>query len=298
LDTEYQAATEFQRRLVQDLAQELAGCARHVGGGGGELIVWILARFQVENMKLLVRGYVNRILPEVLQKHLVPLPEGLALDVQGLVTAGSLENFVELLPSGTPRQRLSEAVAAHRDHPQPFFLEAALDCGYFQELLAKTRQLSGEDQAIVRPLVLQEANFFQFMLAVRGRFHYDLPSDALLAFRLPGISDGWFKALLTAPDMLVAAKSSIGIVFDELPVERGSSELALEALAWKRFLRLANGAFRRDHMGLGAAIGYAGLRRVETANLITLSEGIRTGMGAEAIRARLVPRTDLEGADV
>ena len=76
------------------------------------------------------------------------------------------------------------------------------------------------------------------------------------------------------------------------------SEVALEALAWKRFQRLANGAFRRDHMGLGAVVGYAGLRRVETANLITLSEGIRTGMTAEAIRARLVPRKELEAAYV
>jgi vacuolar-type H+-ATPase subunit C/Vma6 len=298
LDKDYQAVTEFQRRVVQDLVWELAGCVRHVGGAGGELVAWLLARFQVENMKMLVRGFVNQTPPEVLQEHLVTLPDGLALDVKGLAAAKSLEGFVELLPPGAPRQRLSEALARHRDQPQPFFLEAALDCGYFQELLAKTFQLSGEDQAVVRPLVLHEANFFQFMLAVRGRFHFDLPADALLAFHLPGIFDEWFKNLLTAPDMLAAAKSSIEIVFDELPTEQSSDETALEALAWKRFQRLANDAFRRGHMGLGAVVGYAGLRRVETANLITLSEGIRTGMTAGAIRARLVPRKELEAAYV
>lgn len=36
LDTDYQAATEFQRRLVQDLAGEIAGCVRHVGGAGAD----------------------------------------------------------------------------------------------------------------------------------------------------------------------------------------------------------------------------------------------------------------------
>lgn len=298
LDTDYQAVAEFQRRLVQELVQELAGCVRHVGGAGGEVFAWILARFQVENMKTLLRGFLNQTAPEVLQEHLVTLPEGLALDVKGLATAKSLEDFVARLPPGTPRQRLNEAVATHRDQPQPFFLEAALDCGYFQELLAKIRQLSGEDQAVVRALALQEANFFQFMLAVRGRFHFDLPADGLLALRLPGIFDDWFKILLTAPDLPAAAKASVGIVFDELPAEPGSDEAALEALAWKRFLRLANGTFRRDHMGLGAVIGYAGLRRVETANLITLSEGIRTGLTTEAIRARLVPRKVLEAAYV
>lgn len=298
LDTEYQVVTEFQRRLVQDLVREIASCVRHVGGAGGELVAWLLARFQVENMKMLVRSFVNQTAPEVLQEHLVTLPEGLALDVKGLAAAKSLEDFVELLPTGTPRQRLSEAVARHRDQPQPFYLEAALDSGYFQELLRKTFQLSGEDQAVVRPLALHEANFFQFMLAVRGRFHFDLPADALLALHLPGIFDDWFKNLLTAPDLLAAAKTSVGIVFDELPTEPGASEVVFEALAWKRFRRLANDTYRRDHMGLGAVVGYAGLRRVETANLITLSEGIRTGMTPGAIRARLVPRKELEAAYV
>jgi hypothetical protein len=96
----------------------------------------------------------------------------------------------------------------------------------------------------------------------------------------------------------------VGRVLDALPSEQASEALAtvdpaaLEALAWKRFLRLANRAFRRSHMDLGAVVGYAGIRRVEVANLISLSEAIRTGMAAEVVRARLIPRTDLESAYV
>lgn len=302
-DTDFQTAAEFERQLAQDLVAELAGWARHVGGAGGEGYAWMVARFQVENMKTLVRGFVNRIPPEILQEHLVPLPEGLALDAPGLATAGSLEEFIKLLPPGRPRERLNEVAAMHRDHPQPFFLEAALDCGYFETLLAKTRQLAGEDLALVSPIALQEANCFQFMLAMRGRFHFALPPDALLAFHLPGISDVWFKILLAVPGIRAAAKASVGIIFDQLPVELGSEETdmdlaVLEALAGKRFLRLASGAFRHGQMGLGVAIGYAALRRMETAGLITLAEGIRTGMTPEAIRARLVPGNTLEVAHV
>jgi vacuolar-type H+-ATPase subunit C/Vma6 len=42
-------------------------------------------------------------------------------------------------------------------------------------------------------------------------------------------------------------------------------------------------------MGLGAVIAFTALRRVELANLITISEGIRNGMEAAAIRTRLIP---------
>lgn len=298
LDLEFQSAAQLQRRLVQDLFHELASCARHVGEVGGELFGWILVRFQVENMKTLIRGFLNRRSPEVLQEHLLPLPESLALDVQGLATAGSMADFIELLPPGILRERLNEVAAAHHDQPQPFYLEAAIDSAYFQMLLVKTRHLSGEDLTVVRPLMLQEANFFQFMLAVRGRFNYDLPPDVLLSLEVPGLSKDWFKTLLSAPDVMAAAKGGLAIVLDELPRERGDGEMDVDGLCWKRFHRLANRAFCSGDMGLGVAVGYAGLRRVETANLITLSEGIRTGMTAEAIRGRLIPRADAEVAYV
>ena len=69
-------------------------------------------------------------------------------------------------------------------------------------------------------------------------------------------------------------------------------------LPWKRFLRLANLAFRQSHIGLGAIVGYTGIRRIEVANLITISEGIRKGMAPETIRARLITHTGEDGAHV
>ncbi len=87
-------------------------------------------------------------------------------------------------------------------------------------------------------------------------------------------------------------------MLDAAPFEDGPKDgstvidaSVLEGLAWKRFFRLANLAFRRSHMGLGTIMGYMGLRRMEAANLITISEGIRSDMAAETIRGRLIPRT-------
>jgi vacuolar-type H+-ATPase subunit C/Vma6 len=51
-------------------------------------------------------------------------------------------------------------------------------------------------------------------------------------------------------------------------------------------------------MGFGVVVGYVALRRLEVANLITISEGIRTGAGEDVIRARMVPRVEREASHV
>lgn len=307
-DTEFRAASAFQRRLVQDLARELSEFPGHLASPGSHLLAWMLVRFQVENLKVLIRGLVTRTPLEILREYLIVLPKDLTIDTSALASAESLETFAELLPKGTLRNNMKEATIIYSDQSQPFFFEAALDRGYFQELLARAEELSDMDKEAVKAMVLQEVDIFHLMLVVRGRFHYGLKPESLLPLHVRGtrVSGERFHAMLTDPDLLTAAGRPVGYALDALPSEpRGSSEAsaivdpaALEAFAWKRFLRLANRAFRLSHMGLGAVVGYAGIRRVEVANLITLSEGIRTGMAAEAIHRRLISRIDLETAHV
>ena len=304
---EFPAAADFQRRLVQDFVLELCGFLKHLGGAGAALLGWMLVRFQVESLKVLIRGFAGRISTEALMGHLVFLPTERELDTAALAAAGSWEGFARLLPQRPFRQSLKRALELDHDHPRPFFLEAALDRGYFQELLARVARVGGEDQEVIKALVLQEVDMFHLMLVVRGRFHYGLTPESLLAWHGggTGIPRSRFAAMLDAPDLLTAAGLAVGRALDVLPPRQESSEgaatvdpAALEALAWKRFLRLANRAFRRSHMGLGAVVGYVGIRRVEVANLITLSEGIRTGTAADALRPELISRTGEEAVHV
>lgn len=300
---EFQTCAEFQRGALEDLLLELSHSPRYLDAVGSDLLAWMLVRFQVENIKVLLRGFTDHTPLEEVREHLVSLPEALVLEAPALLAAETLERFVDRLPMGMPRKALRAALGTYRDLPRPFFLEAALDRGYFQELLDRAGRLSGEDKDVVTPIIDQEVNAFQLMLAVRGRFSYGLTPELLLPLHIRwcGIPTERFNAMLVASDLRMAATFALGRAIDALPTEHEPGETSvaldaaeLEALAWKRFLRLANRAFRRSHMGLGAFIGYVGIRRVEVANLITLSEGIRAGVAPEVIRARLIPRHDQE----
>jgi len=296
---------DLERRLVLRLAEDLTAVVSMAGGlRGGALLAWLPVRLQVENLKVLARGMVRRLPAEAVRPHLVPVP-GLPLpEPEAAVRAEGLEGFSALVPQEPLREGLARAEALWRETGAPLAIEAGLDAGYLAELLRRAD--AAPDRAHVRAVVGQEAAGFELMLAVRGRFVHGLKAEVLrpLAVRPAGM-----ERLLRAADPAEAARAALGRAIDRLPrtvpgTDRGRREppgpaegagdtvdLAdLEALVWDRYWRVASGVFRRSHMGLGAVVAYAALRRVELANLIRVVEAVRLGLDAAAVRPHLVPR--------
>lgn len=291
---------EFQRRLTQDLLRELVWICGRLNGAGADLVATMLARFQVENIKTLLRACINRTPQQVVKGFLLSLPRDLELDVGTLTGANTIEEFANHLPQGSPRMTLKKALANPGNHPRLFFLEGALDRDYFKQLLDQTERLAWQDRELIRPIVHQDVDTFHLMLVVRGRFHYGLAPELLRPFHVrgSGMFPRRFEAMLEAPDVSKAAAAAVGRVLDVPPPAPGpNNPLAmgipplLEALAWRRHLRLSNRAFRRSHMGLGCVVGYIGIRRAEVANLIALSEGMERRIAPEALWARMHPAT-------
>jgi vacuolar-type H+-ATPase subunit C/Vma6 len=292
-------AVVMQRRMIEDLAREIAGFLPHLVGRNAELMEWMLTRFQVENLKVLIRGVQRRLPFTTLEFHLVPLPKSVALDFQFLSGAESLEGFIARLPKGVLRESLAEAAETYRGQRKSFFFEAALDAGYFRELLARGRRLPADERETVQPLVQQEVDAFHLMLVARGKFLHGLDPAMLLPLHVgrTRITRGRFAAMLADPDLPAAAARALGHAVDDLP-SAPVEPSALEPLVWHRFWRLAVRAFRRSHVGIGAVVGYVALRRLEVANLVTLSEGIRLGLAEEGIQSRFIPRDHREAVHV
>ncbi|MEI6970728.1 MAG: V-type ATPase subunit, partial [bacterium] len=292
------SSASIQQRLVQDLIDELHRLPIHVAGAGAHLLEWLPVRFQVENLKVLARGVATGTPFELLRQHLITLPRDLALDTHALAAADSPDSFVAHIPPGPLRTALQEMPGTCRSQPQPFFLEASMDHCYLAELIARADALTGEERDLIIPLCAQEADIFHLSLAVRGRFHYNLPPDQLLPLHVAGtrVPRNRFAAMLADPDAATATERATGRVLDTITASTIPG--TTEALAWTRFVRLADRAFRRSHVGLGTVVGYTGLRRLEVANLVTLSEGLRMKVPGESIRPRMIPRANTEAAHV
>ncbi|MCL4206506.1 MAG: V-type ATPase subunit [Pirellulaceae bacterium] len=303
----FTTVTDFQHGLIQAMVQELADFASQLTGAGSALMAWLRIRFQVENLKVLARAFATGKPLQVARAYLVPLPDDLSLDFEALVAADSAESFALAAPAGILRKGLTAMAPAYTEEPRPIVLEATLDRIYFLELLNRTRSLTGDARSDSMMIAKQEVDTFHLMLVARGRFGYDLSAAQLERFHVPGagITRDRFAQMLAADTLREVASLAAGLALDPLPTPedrhaagaQATDAPLLETLAWNRYLRLARRAFRHSHMGLGAVVAFAAIRRIEVANLITLSEGIRNDMPSDAIRRRLIPR-DTEAAHV
>jgi len=284
-----------QRRMVRDLIVEMTGILHHLKGPEARLAEWMILRFHIANLKILLRGILSNTPARIAESHLIMLPADPVLEWAALLTkAKTPEDLTAMLPEEPLGRMLRGALATVPDRKEPFFIEAALDCAYFREGLVRAKALPSADRALITALVAAETDIFHMMLVLRGRFHYGLSPDLLEPF-FAGKNRHThlhFQAMMAAPDLTAAAKQMFGPVLD--PPQPGAPEgsadpAALERRAWGRYRLLASRTFRQSRTHFGTIAGYIGLRRMETANLITLTEGIRCLVPEDSIRHRMIP---------
>lgn len=296
--------TDFQRRCVFELVSEIYNFRMYLSGPGARLIDWVMTRFQIENLKILLRAYLSNKPFEEIERYILYLPGELSLNITGLAKAESIEEFIHFTPKGIIQEGLEISLKKYSEYnKRPFFFEAVLDQSYYRELINRAEGVPKKDRDIIKPIIHQEIDIYHLMLVTRGRFVYNLPPELLKPLHVEGtrLPKRFFTAMLSDPDIASMAYRLENRVVDFIPPEYGKTEGTkdneapiLESLAWRRFCHLSNQAFRGSHMGLGAVLGYIGLRRIEVANLIAISEGIRQRLTPDIIRRHVIFHTDQE----
>lgn len=281
-------AAAIQARLAEDLLAELLRIKSSLAGPRAAFLDWQAARFQLENLKLTVRALAAGVDTAAAALLLLRLPGEPGYGPE-MAQAKDLGELASALPAGIFRDTLEKALAARPAAGWTFFYEAELDKAYLAEMSLRADALTGEGREAACRLCALESDAFNLALAARGRFSYGFEKKALLGLFAAGPCPGRkkFARLLNAAGPAELRPLAAGPASDPGTAEPDAP--ALEALAWRRYARTAARIFRSSHIGFGAVAAYLALRRVEAANLTTVSEGLRLGLAPEGILGRLVP---------
>jgi len=279
----------LQRRLLADHVAVLGGIAGHLPAPLAPLYAWMMRRFQLENLKVLLRAWKTRQPAERVAPLLAPLGGKLALDTGQFLRARDLASFVGLMPDTRFRAAALAAAPEHAETGETFFIEAALDAAYYERLVELAGELPARHRGACEPLVRLEAELYDTLAVFRLKLNAGLSRDRVGTFLARhGLSLLAIERLFDYPDF----RDMLGHVpRDLLRPEDAAGVFTipdLERVLWERLLRAANRQFYRSVGDMGLVVAFYTVKRVELANLIRVVEGVRRGLGPEAIRGGLI----------
>ena len=277
------------RSLEQDLITVLLGdldvLVRAVAGTARSFLIYWAYRFELSNLKTILRGKMTGLSPAVIRTHLVEMGPFARLPVETLLNT---EDVTELLwqLDGTPFYDIAfHARRIHEERHDLFALDAAVDRRYFARLNALANQVVGGQGGALHALVGDIIDRLNLLWLLRYRFTYGLaPADTyyLLIPASYWISRGDLARL--------SQLMSFEDVIAELPIPyrellAGVTDITrvtqrLERQAWRRAEAILHGSTFND----GRTFAYLILRERDLFQVRAIVKGKRMNLDQGLIR--------------
>jgi len=270
-------AAELERltdRLRQGLFADLMGLLFALDRADRRLLLDVLARYRMENIKAIVRGYLHRLSPEEVQEKLLSLPWA-PTDWERLLRLPGLDVFIKELPWREERAHLEAVHGQVGEGENPFPYEAELDALYLGRLLEHWRTRD-DIKDVLGNRLLKELVGWAYRLKNFGRSFPEIvnilpdPRPLLPLEELQTIleeEEGW-QRLGRWLSAKIAGELERAEVFDLDLIERLLDEQLL--LIVRRTLIAAP-------LGMAVVLGYLFWKELELARLIQLVERARVG---------------------
>ncbi|MFO7897473.1 MAG: V-type ATPase subunit [Planctomycetota bacterium] len=282
-------AAALQGELVSRHVAALRGLLDHLDGWEAAMLLALLRHYQAENLKVILRCWATGAGERALRRYAVELPPPLDLPAEALMRSPDIERLVKAVPVKFLRDGAMQGVGEYEQSGRLFFIEAGIDKANYGNLKQAADRGTGESGKVTRGLVHTELDVYNVLFVLRGVFNYALLFNKLRNFLAPSGGRAGIRVL----EDLREAEDAAAAVRRVPPGLRTAAEPSdsldgLEADLWSGLYRAARRRYYTAVLSFGAVVAFAYIKRVELSNLIRISEGIRYGQRAEAIRDQLV----------
>lgn len=274
--------------LLGEVAEAGRALVRFLPPRAAELVGWYNRRFEIENLKTVLRAVHYGLDPSQARASLIPL-RATSMRWDLLIEAGSIGTVIDQIRETHYARPLEHAIERYRQEGRLFYLEIALDLFYFEKLVRLIESQSGKDAADARGFLGRSIAVQNMLWAYRYRIYGRMTPEEIINFSLhrafsAGL-DTIRRVALGSPLAMEAARLGFRISPGISEVE-GLTEI--EVLAERGRFRYAKAAVRRPLFQLRGAFAYLYLLEAEVRDLTLIAEGKLAGMSSMEISRRLV----------
>ncbi|MCB8945480.1 MAG: V-type ATPase subunit [Ardenticatenaceae bacterium] len=288
---QFSGTAALQAALRQELVETVTKVRGFFAGQAAVSVCWLMRRYDVDNVKAILRGVNHQLpAPEILNATL-PLGELATADLTTLAHTDHIGGVLDLL--ATWRVPLAQPLLA-AENSSLYTLEMALEQWYFQAVVA----LGQKEAQALKQMVRWQADVGNLLVVLRLVQGHQGEWGAATAVP-PFIGPGHIAitTLLTAAQQPTIAKAVA--VLSHAPYHQSLAEgLAQYAVSqqlsvFERPLRQAQHQqasryFISDPHGIGILLGYLLLKTAEISNLRHIAHSLQLGEAPEIIRLELL----------
>jgi V/A-type H+-transporting ATPase subunit C len=283
-----QDTRSLERRIVTQMLDETQVLIRPLAGDARSFLRYWIGRFEISNVKTLLRGKMTGERPAALLARLTPMGAFGRIDNQELAHAEDAGELLERLERGPYAGIVRIARRAFEQSNDPFKLDAALDRGYYEGLILRARPLEDSEGAAFRGLMAGLIDRINLVWLLRYRFNYGLPPAQVYYLLL-----GTRYSLSSSRLRELATLDSLEAVLAALPAEWQSrlAGVADVPAVFSRMERLAaeqaSQTLHSSAPGMTRAFAYLLLRERDLRAVRTVLRGRELALSDAAIRFAL-----------
>lgn len=251
----------LKQALTAILINETAVLERSLTGTGRDLLAHWMRRFEIINLKTIIRGKLTKSSPDAILKGLVDLGPMAALPVNELVHTEDIGELLHQLENSQYADLARQARRVYEESHDLFSVEATIDRHYFAGLAKRVNALPDVERRRLRPLsgiLIDKTNLIWLL---RYRFAYGLaPPHAYFLLAPSGCH------LDTRMLLMLVQLDSFDEVMQKIPPPLGevlkgaSTIIEAEAMLEREVERVAWSILRYSTFSLARAFAFLLLR--------------------------------------
>lgn len=264
---------EIELIILRELIVDFNKLRNFLDGNYSKFIDALLFRYEVRDLKLVLRAIIRKEANLELKEHFMHDPSREHIDFDKLINLSDMSEITSFM-KGTVFEEAFINLEADDISKIEFHLDMMLDSLYFKKLFKSTDKMDKEDKKIVTDSIALQIDLLNIQWIYRAKNYHELLDEELLNYTLLGghLSFKKLKRIIYASDYnneLKLAASKIGAELSEKDDEY------LQIRMYGFFLKKLEKMAKKNPMSIAPLVYFIHRLEYESKDIISIIEGIR-----------------------
>ncbi|MGA1844084.1 MAG: V-type ATPase subunit [bacterium] len=266
-----------------------------VSGNIKQLVNHLYQRYELENLKVIIRTICYGQQPEYARRLLFPVTKHATLSADELLASKDMTELIEAVKGTWYYEPLENSLYRFENEGETFPLEMALDLSYYKHLWEIVSSLVRKDKKVARTLLGIQLDALNIIWIMRFKESYRFTPEEILNYSLVNgkhISRKVRKRLAYSVGVNDVIVNLEGTPYKSFLQAMNDPEIGYIKLL-QYVLSITRSNWSRYPFQIGTILDYIFFIEMEIKDLITITEGIRIGMSNDEVNKYIVHNVEI-----